>query len=271
MCVGACVCMTADSVVTFGACSRLGRPCDVSNASTPIAIPYVRSLNGSVVNTSTWNITKIGANDAVSAVLAGGSGFALWCVVLSRCVYCICHVLLTADGRLYTWGACSSYLGRTCDGSGDPTPIEVGGDLIGHNITDVIVGTQHVLVIADGMLFGFGKCNTGALGINGSTCGIQTSPVLIPIYNDTLNYTVTGAGVGTSHSIVLAGGVVFTLGQCSSGQLGYPCPVNGSTFTGKIVSGLPAGEITAVFAGGDVSAVIIGECNAVCCDDVVFN
>ncbi len=66
-------CVSADSVMTFGACSYLGRACAVGASfnSTPSPVDLVYLSDGSPVAVATVNITTIVASDIGSALIAG--------------------------------------------------------------------------------------------------------------------------------------------------------------------------------------------------------
>jgi alpha-tubulin suppressor-like RCC1 family protein len=151
-------------------------------------------------------------------------------------------VVLTPDGRVFTWGW--NQYGQLGDGTTitRTAPTDTG-------LTDVVAvaaGVWHTIVLkADGTVWTFGDNALGQLG--DGTLTVRTSPVQVPLTS------VVAIAAGQHHSMALqADGTVWTWGHNASGQLGH------GTTTGSLVPVLVPGFSGAdvIAAGGDHTVVI---------------
>ena len=137
-------------------------------------------------------------------------------------------VVLTTDGRVYTWGY-NRYgqLGRSENAGSDEAnwvPTEVAPALWdGRPIADVAVGSYHVLVLAnDGTVFAFGLNRYGQLGSKANVG--QWAPNWRPLHinpSNLSNSLVTGMAAGATHSLLLTEHEeVWAFGSNGWGQLG---------------------------------------------------
>jgi len=141
-------------------------------------------------------------------------------------------VVLTSDGRLYTFGYnLYGQLGRP-EGSGtvqpNPTPRSVDQGVWGNlAVSDIAVGSYHVLALTvDGAIWAFGLNRFGQLGVgsNAGTWAANARPMQVsPAHFD--NATVLAMSAGAGHSLVLTrkdNGPprVWAFGSNAQGQLG---------------------------------------------------
>ena len=233
---------------TFGSCGpHLGRTCPGVNQTfdaNPVVLDTFLDVDGEPVAPAPTNVLSVSANEYMTAV--------------------------AADGVLYTFGQCQnlsepylfSYppvLGRPCVNEGVPTA--VGGALRGKYVTHVSVAPAafdvfHVLVVADGELFGFGTCSWGQLG-DAYPCNV-VHPFPVPTDNAThpaLVGTVSSATAAGLVSLAVVDGTVFSVGACS-GPLGRQCNASSPAFhlPWGAVPSLPA--VATVRAASYVAAVV---------------
>jgi alpha-tubulin suppressor-like RCC1 family protein len=140
------------------------------------------------------------------------------------------HALATTeDGKLYAWGACANGqlgLGRL-DDQFAPQPIREPGLA---DITSMAGGARHTLVVARNgtQVWAFGSNVSGQLGIGkgGSADGLSlNTPALVKTLSNQLNLEVTQVVAASSHSLAVTnGGEVFSFGDNTYGQLGFPPP-----------------------------------------------
>ena len=191
------VVLAGNVLYSFGACASVGRACDGGNYYKPIAVPMPVPVSAS-------SVSSLAASDSVTAVVVSGS--------------------------LYTWGPClrsngdlNYLLGQSaaslasCVTTQPPTRVSA---LSSHYVTAVAVGVDHVVVIADGQVFGYGSCQYAAFGVDPSLCvavaGVSPAVVLTPtlvlhvgatLADSTVltTFTATAVAAGTDHTVVLAG------------------------------------------------------------------
>ncbi|MCX5822382.1 MAG: RCC1 repeat-containing protein, partial [Deltaproteobacteria bacterium] len=125
-------------------------------------------------------------------------------------------VVLTTDGKVYTWGNNSN--GQLGDGSttGRTTPAQVGGADIS-NIKAIDAGYKYTIALgSDGTVWTWGYNNKGQLGNNTQTDSYTPQQV------GTLSGSVIASiAAGYDHALSARNdGTVWAWGNNSSGQLG---------------------------------------------------
>jgi alpha-tubulin suppressor-like RCC1 family protein len=175
--------------------------------------------------------------------------------------------LLSASGKVYTWGYGSD--GALGDGStsNSPVPVAVSAGAIpaGTTITAISAGDASTFALgANGKLYAWGENNSGDLG-NGTTTN-STVPVAVSQGALPTGTTITQVAAGYGQSVALgSNGKLYAWGPNGNGQLGngsttdslVPSPVSqGPIPTGATITQLSAGrqQTFASTAAGEVYA-----------------
>jgi len=176
-------------------------------------------------------------------------------------------VALSADGRVFTWGA--NEFGQLGDGTTTATSVPVvvntSGALAGKTVTQVAAGFGHTLVVAsDGAVYSWGSGFWGALG-NGATAN-SSVPAPVDMTGSLAGKSIVQVGGGLTHSVALASdGTIFTWGTGFFGQLGNSSTLNSSIPVPVDTTGPLAGSPVDQIATGNAytmaltsSGVIVG-------------
>ncbi|MFT4186901.1 MAG: hypothetical protein QM613_06730 [Micrococcaceae bacterium] len=130
------------------------------------------------------------------------------------------HSLGIKNGQLYAWGINNNgQLGTTTNSgtsTANPTPILIDSGSTGW--TAIAAGYYHSLGIKNGQLYTWGYNNYGQLGTttNSGTSTANPTPILI----DSGSTTWTAVTAGSSHSLGIKNGQLYTWGYNNYGQLG---------------------------------------------------
>ncbi|MES2922712.1 MAG: HYR domain-containing protein [Verrucomicrobiota bacterium] len=175
---------------------------------------------------------------------------------------------LTADGKVFAWGANGS--GRLGNGTitNSPIPVAVStsGVLADKAVVAIAAGPSHSLALtSDGKVVAWGSNASGQLG-NQSTTGSTTTPVAVQSEGVLAGKTVVAIAAGGSFSLALTSdGRVFSWGSNQSGQLGV---------SGPSISAVPvaAGGNNGLINGKTVLAIAAGSahCLALASDGRVY-
>lgn len=168
------------------------------------------NLANSVPVDITNNFTTLASSDKIIAVSAGEY-----------------HSLaLSADGRVYTWG--NNYDGQLGDGSATKksTPVDITDKFPADSgkIKYISAGYRSGFAISvDDKVYGWGKNDTGELGLGAGGKVNKSTPIEIPTLSGK-NLIIVDTQYNSSialHSVALgADGVLYTWGNNSNGQLG---------------------------------------------------
>lgn len=162
-------------------------------------------------------------------------------------------VVLTSDGRVYTWGL--NDWGALGNGNNEtsfvPVEVDMNGALAGQSVVKIAAGNDHTVVATDGgIAYSWGINQSGQLG-NG---GFENSnvPVAVDMGGVLAGKTVTAVAAGNQHSLALTSdGLAYAWGHNVKGGLGNspvgssPVPVEvfaGGALAGTSVSAISAGE-----------------------------
>lgn len=162
-------------------------------------------------------------------------------------------VVLTADGRVFTWGSNGSGAlgaGGLSD-STVPVPVDMVGDLAGKKVGAIAASGRTTLALAsDGRVYGWGGNFFGQLG-NGTNLDSRV-PVAVDLRGVLAGKLIIAIAQGGGHSLALAAdGKVYSWGDNRRGQLGnntfnesrVPVAVDiGGVLSGKIVVAIAAGS-----------------------------
>jgi alpha-tubulin suppressor-like RCC1 family protein len=182
------------------------------------------------------------------------------CEVTSVAASSTVSSIVRTDGKLYTCGSPSSYIGRLSDSSSTSSSyygkVVYAAPVIGYpvygSISSIVSGSAHTLFSAGGNLYGFGS-NTynngkefGSLGLGSNTTAQY--PMKIDINVNTDPDKVTCVSSHDYFSLIVNDGILYACGQNDSGQLGmgvtggsYSVPTIVSSLSGKSVSAAAAG------------------------------
>ena len=163
-------------------------------------------------------------------------------------------VILTDDGRVFSWGGWKS--GETGTGkkrtTAEPTQVS---SLQGKKIIDVKAGQDFTLFLAeDGSLYACGAGDQGQTGQGSSNERFHVTPTLIPQVRN-----VSNIAAGQFHSICCTkDGKVYTFGLNREGQLGHGDTQNRTVPTQILqLNDDPNLFVIDVGAGGGHSACIV--------------
>jgi alpha-tubulin suppressor-like RCC1 family protein len=159
---------------------------------------------------------------------------------------------ITAQGRLYAWGANGSgQLGNgTTTSRNTPTLINVPNLQSGETIAQVTAGSSHSLAVTtQGRVYAWGYNVAGQLG-DGTTTDRYT-PTLINVPNLQSGETIAQVTAGSVHSLaVTTQGRVYAWGYNDYGQLGNGTTTSRNTPTLINVPNLQSGETIAQVTAG---------------------
>ena len=143
------------------------------------------------------------------------------------------NMVLTSDGAVYTWGW--NYHGQlgnnTKTNSNTIVAVQtIGTPLAGKKIVKIAAGQGHSLALTDdGMVYAWGRNDTGQLGNNATTDAML--PVAVTVTGTPMsNKTIVEIASGARHSLAIdSSGKVYAWGHNGSGQLGNNSTVNALT------------------------------------------
>ena len=143
------------------------------------------------------------------------------------------NMVLTSDGAVYTWGW--NYHGQlgnnTKTNSNTIVAVQtIGTPLAGKKIVKIAAGQGHSLALTDdGMVYTWGRNDTGQLGNNATTDVML--PVTVTVTGTPMsNKTIVEIASGARHSLAIdSSGKVYAWGHNGSGQLGNNSTVNALT------------------------------------------
>ena len=143
------------------------------------------------------------------------------------------NMVLTSDGAVYTWGW--NYHGQlgnnTKTNSNTIVAVQtIGTPIAGKKIVKIAAGQGHSLALTDdGMVYTWGRNDTGQLG-NNATTNVML-PVTVTVTGTPMsNKTIVEIASGARHSLAIdSSGKVYAWGHNGSGQLGNNLTVNALT------------------------------------------
>ena len=143
------------------------------------------------------------------------------------------NMVLTSDGTVYTWGW--NYHGQlgnnTKTNSNTIVAVQtIGTPIAGKKIVKIAAGQGHSLALTDdGMVYTWGRNDTGQLGNNATTDAML--PVAVTVTGTPMsNKTIAEIASGARHSLAIdSSGKVYAWGHNGSGQLGNNSTVNALT------------------------------------------
>ena len=143
------------------------------------------------------------------------------------------NIVLTSDGAVYTWGW--NYHGQlgnnTKTNSNTIVAVQtIGTPIAGKKIVKIAAGQGHSLALTDdGMVYAWGRNDTGQLGNNATTDAML--PVAVTVTGTPMsNKTIVEIASGARHSLAIdSSGKVYAWGHNGSGQLGNNSTVNALT------------------------------------------
>ena len=143
------------------------------------------------------------------------------------------NMVLTFDGAVYTWGW--NYHGQlgnnTKTNSNTIVAVQtIGTPIAGKKIVKIAAGQGHSLALTDdGMVYTWGRNDTGQLGNNATTDVML--PVTVTVTGTPMsNKTIVEIASGARHSLAIdSSGKVYAWGHNGSGQLGNNLTVNALT------------------------------------------
>ena len=143
------------------------------------------------------------------------------------------NMVLTSDGAVYTWGW--NYHGQlgnnTKTNSNTIVAVQtISTPIAGKKIVKIAAGQGHSLALTDdGMVYAWGRNDTGQLGNNATTDAML--PVAVTVTGTPMNNkTIIEIASGGRHSLAIdSSGKVYAWGHNGSGQLGNNSTVNALT------------------------------------------
>ena len=143
------------------------------------------------------------------------------------------NMVLTSDGAVYTWGW--NYHGQlgnnTKTNSNTIVAVQtISTPIAGKKIVKIAAGQGHSLALTDdGMVYAWGRNDTGQLGNNATTDAML--PVAVTVTGTPMsNKTIVEIASGARHSLAIdSSGKVYAWGRNGSGQLGNNSTVNALT------------------------------------------
>ena len=143
------------------------------------------------------------------------------------------NMVLTSDGAVYTWGW--NYHGQlgnnTKTNSNTIVAVQtISTPIAGKKIVKIAAGQGHSLALTDdGMVYAWGRNDTGQLGNNATTDAML--PVAVTVTGTPMsNKTIVEIASGARHSLAIdSSGKVYAWGYNGSGQLGNNSTVNALT------------------------------------------
>ena len=143
------------------------------------------------------------------------------------------NMVLTSDGAVYTWGW--NYHGQlgnnTKTNSNTIVAVQtISTPIAGKKIVKIAAGQGHSLALTDdGMVYTWGRNDTGQLGNNATTDVML--PVTVTVTGTPMsNKTIVEIASGARHSLAIdSSGKVYAWGHNGSGQLGNNLTVNALT------------------------------------------
>ena len=262
-----------------------------STAYTPVAVDMSGVLRNKMVvsvmvgdftsivltsdnNLYTWGYNRFGelgngsTSDSAYPVAVNMSGSLYGKTVVEMGIGRESCLVLTSDGKLYTWGR-NDY-GQLGNNSYNavyyPSPIYDSGVLNGKTIVQICAGYEHDLVLdSDGKMYSWGSNNYGQLGIGlmqngdrGDQVSHYSTPVAVDMSGALANEKVSTMSIGYDHSIVYTtDGNVFSWGWNASGQLGDGTQINRASPVAVNMSDVLRDKtIIAVYTGGNHSVAL---------------
>ena len=145
------------------------------------------------------------------------------------------NMVLTSDGAVYTWGW--NYHGQlgnnTKTNSNTIVAVQtIGTPIAGKKIVKIAAGQGHSLALTDdGMVYTWGRNDTGQLGNNATTDVMLPVTVTVTVTGTPMsNKTIVEIASGARHSLAIdSSGKVYAWGHNGSGQLGNNLTVNALT------------------------------------------
>ena len=160
------------------------------------------------------------------------------------------HSLAVRNGTVYAWGANSA--GEL--GNGSTIDSAYPGAVNGlSSVSAVAAGNFHSLALQGNAVYAWGENGSGELGNGMQGIGANSS---VPVSVVGLSGGVTAIAAGTSHSLAIRNGAVYTWGGNDNGQLGNG--TSGITANSDVpvaVSGLSSGVTT--IAGGSLHSLAV--------------
>lgn len=141
-----------------------------------------------------------------------------WVAVASGLTH---SLALTSDGQVYSWGSnASGKTGQNTASNQTQTPTAISGF---NDVSAIAAGAHHSLLIReDGTAWSFGQNTNGQLGLGDTTQ--RTVPIQIGVDTD-----FTKISGGTSHSLFIKGGKLFSCGTNGNGATGLNLSTGNTT------------------------------------------
>lgn len=195
---------------------------NIANANKGVLVPNAGSLYAWGIGSSGQLGIGTDATKNSPTVISGLKGKYIHEVACGAMHTCA----LTAQGEVYSWGdGTYAQLGVDCrspvlkQSTMSLSPILIS-KLVGHKIVTISAGAGHTLALdISGVLFGWGMCNQGQLGIGPTTEKFIGEPQEIEAMHGKV---VVSIACGIAHSIfLLSSGTIECCGMNTFGQLGF--------------------------------------------------
>jgi uncharacterized delta-60 repeat protein len=178
-------------------------------------------------------------------------------------------VALSSTGAVFTWGA--NTRGQLGTGTTTPSSVPVPVNLGGRTAVSVFAGPAHTFILtADGLVFGWGRNDSGQLG-DGTTTD-RLSPVPLFTGGPLSGRSIVALATGGAHTLALtADGCLVAWGDNSRGQLGLGTTL--SSFLPVAIPGFGPDSgfgIRALAAGPAHSAILTADSRLFACGDNTY-